>query len=114
MNTVQPAAAFADTPNSLGGILEPDAALAAARRMQRWYQTPQGVAQSMFGRDGRRVASGAASRIVSNTTPGPQPDGGRNASRSAPRTRLGNSSGQGARSGTAGMPSVSAARIDPT
>ena len=55
MNTVQPAAAFADAPNSLGGILEPDAALAAARRMQRWYQTPQGVAQSMFGRDGRRV-----------------------------------------------------------
>lgn len=55
MNSVQSAAAFADAPNSLGGILEPDAALAAARRMQRWYQTPQGVSHSMFGRDGRRV-----------------------------------------------------------
>ncbi|MFN7641549.1 MAG: hypothetical protein ACK5PW_00430 [Burkholderiales bacterium] len=55
MNSVQSAAAFADAPNSLGGILEPDAALAAARRMQRWYQTPQGVTHSMFGRDGRRV-----------------------------------------------------------
>jgi hypothetical protein len=55
MNSVQSAAAFADAPSSLGAILEPDAALAAARRMQRWYQTPQGVAHSMFGRDGRRV-----------------------------------------------------------
>ena len=33
-----------------------EAALAAARRMQRWYQsTPQGAAHSLFGRDGRRV-----------------------------------------------------------
>lgn len=46
----------ADTPFSLAAILEPDAALAAARRMQRWYQTtPQGLAHSIFGRDGRRV-----------------------------------------------------------
>jgi hypothetical protein len=45
-----------DAPFSLAAILEPDAALAAARRMQRWYQTtPQGLAHSMFGRDGRRV-----------------------------------------------------------
>jgi hypothetical protein len=55
MNSVQSPLAPADAPNSLGAILEPDAALAAARRMQRWYQTPQGVAHSMFGRDGRRV-----------------------------------------------------------
>jgi len=55
MNSVQSAPVPADVPNSLGAILEPDAALAAARRMQRWYQTPQGVAHSMFGRDGRRV-----------------------------------------------------------
>ncbi len=55
MNSVQSPLAPADVPNSLGAILEPDAALAAARRMQRWYQTPQGVAHSMFGRDGRRV-----------------------------------------------------------
>lgn len=46
----------ADTPFSLAAILEPDAALAAARRMQRWYQTtPQGLAHSIFGRDGRRI-----------------------------------------------------------
>jgi hypothetical protein len=43
-------------PCSLTAILEPDAALAAAQRMQRWYQsTPQGAAHSLFGRDGRRV-----------------------------------------------------------
>jgi hypothetical protein len=47
---------LADAPSTLAGILEPDAALAAARRMQRWYQTtPQGAAHSQFGRDGRRV-----------------------------------------------------------
>lgn len=45
-----------DAPNSLGLLLDPAAALEAARRMQQWYQsTPQGVAHSMFGRDGRRV-----------------------------------------------------------
>jgi hypothetical protein len=45
-----------EAPNSLPGILDPEAALAAARRMQRWYQsTPQGAAHSLFGRDGRRV-----------------------------------------------------------
>lgn len=45
-----------DAPNSLPGILDAEAALAAARRMQRWYQsTPQGAAHSLFGRDGRRV-----------------------------------------------------------
>ncbi len=45
-----------DTPNSLPGILDPEDALAAARRMQRWYKsTPQGAAHSLFGRDGRRV-----------------------------------------------------------
>ena len=45
-----------EPPNSLAGILDPEEALAAARRMQRWYKsTPQGVAHSMFGRDGRRV-----------------------------------------------------------
>lgn len=44
-----------DTPNSLASILEPATALAAAQRMQQWYQgTPQGVAHSQFGRDGRR------------------------------------------------------------
>lgn len=55
MNSEQPASVLTDAPNSLDAILEPDVALAAARRMQRWYQTPQGVAHSMFGRDGRRV-----------------------------------------------------------
>ena len=55
MNTVQSAIVLTEAPNSLEAILAPDAALAAARRMQRWYQTPQGVAHSMFGRDGRRV-----------------------------------------------------------
>lgn len=48
--------ACSELPYSLTGILEPDAALAAARRLQRWYQsTPQGAAHSLFGRDGRRV-----------------------------------------------------------
>ena len=43
-------------PCSLAGILEPDAALAAAQRLQNWYQSnPQGAAHSLFGRDGRRV-----------------------------------------------------------
>ena len=45
-----------EAPNSLPGILDPEAALEAARRMQRWYQSnPQGSAHSLFGRDGRRV-----------------------------------------------------------
>ena len=45
-----------ESPSSLLAILDPEAALAAARRMQRWYQsTPQGAAHSLFGRDGRRV-----------------------------------------------------------
>jgi hypothetical protein len=70
MNSVQSPLAPADAPNSLGAILEPDAALAAARRMQRWYQTPQGVAHSMFGRDGRRVDG----RL--NTGPVEREDGG--------------------------------------
>ena len=46
----------AEMPNSLVMLLEPTAALEAARRMQQWYQTtPQGAAHSLFGRDGRRV-----------------------------------------------------------
>jgi len=69
MNSVQPAAACADAPNSLGAILEPDAALAAARRMQHWYQTPQGVAHSMFGRDGRRVDPRLQSAPIDRTEP---------------------------------------------
>ncbi len=69
MNSVQSAAAFADAPNSLGGILEPDAALAAARRMQRWYQTPQGVAHSMFGRDGRRIDGRLQSASIDRAEP---------------------------------------------
>lgn len=69
MNSVQSAAAFADAPNSLGAILEPDAALAAARRMQRWYQTPQGVAHSMFGRDGRRVDGRLQTAAIDRTEP---------------------------------------------
>ena len=69
MNSVQPAAASADAPNSLGAILEPDAALAAARRMQHWYQTPQGVAHSMFGRDGRRVDGRLQSAPIDRTEP---------------------------------------------
>jgi hypothetical protein len=45
-----------DLPCSLTGILEPDEALAAAQRMQRWYRTtPQGAAHSFFGRDGRKI-----------------------------------------------------------
>ena len=48
--------ATAELPNSLVMLLEPTAALEAARRMQQWYQTtPQGAAHSLFGRDGRRV-----------------------------------------------------------
>ncbi|MFM1989583.1 MAG: hypothetical protein RJA99_2540 [Pseudomonadota bacterium] len=51
-----PVIAAADAPNSLGMLLDPAAALEAARRMQHWYQsTPQGAAHSLFGRDGRRV-----------------------------------------------------------
>jgi hypothetical protein len=43
-------------PSTLPGILEPNEALAAAQRMQRWYRSaPQGLAASVFGRDGRRV-----------------------------------------------------------
>jgi hypothetical protein len=74
MNNVQPAAAFADVPNSLGAILDPDAALAAARRMQRWYQTPQGVAHSMFGRDGRRVDGRLQTASIDRTEPEADPD----------------------------------------
>jgi hypothetical protein len=45
-----------ELPHSLCAILDPSDALAAAQRMQRWYQSsPQGPAQSLFGRDGRRV-----------------------------------------------------------
>jgi hypothetical protein len=44
------------TPSSLAGILEPEAAIAAAQRMQRWYQSmPQCASLTLFGRDGRRV-----------------------------------------------------------
>lgn len=51
-----PDIAVTDAPNSLGMLLDPAAALEAARRMQHWYQsTPQGAAHSLFGRDGRRV-----------------------------------------------------------
>jgi hypothetical protein len=48
---------FSDNvPCSRTEILEPTAALAAAQRMQRWYRsTPQGAANSQFGRDGRRI-----------------------------------------------------------
>jgi hypothetical protein len=53
------------TPSSLAGILEPDAALAAAQRMQRWYQSnPQGAAHSLFGRDGRRVEAGRGMELM--------------------------------------------------
>ncbi|MFZ4757080.1 MAG: hypothetical protein ACOYLX_02790 [Burkholderiaceae bacterium] len=46
----------AEVPNSLTAILDPAEALAAARRMQRWYQSsPQGASHSLFGRDGCRV-----------------------------------------------------------
>ena len=44
-----------DPPNTLTGILQPDAALAAAQRLQRRYQTNAPGANSLFGRDGRRV-----------------------------------------------------------
>jgi len=47
-----------DVPHSLMLILEPDAALQAARRLQHRYQTsPYGSASSVFGRDGRRVTT---------------------------------------------------------
>lgn len=50
------ATAAPELPHSLCSILDPSDALAAAQRMQRWYQSsPQGPAQSLFGRDGRRV-----------------------------------------------------------
>jgi hypothetical protein len=43
-------------PNTLAAILNPQEALEAAQRMQRWYRsTAQGVAHSIFGRDGRRI-----------------------------------------------------------
>lgn len=43
-------------PNTLTAILNPQDALEAAHRMQRWYRsTAQGVAHSVFGRDGRRI-----------------------------------------------------------
>ena len=43
-------------PNTLTAILNPQDALEAAQRMQRWYRsTAQGVAHSVFGRDGRRI-----------------------------------------------------------
>jgi len=45
-----------ETPSTLASILNPTDALEAAQRMQRWYRTTaQGVAHSIFGRDGRRV-----------------------------------------------------------
>lgn len=53
---IQTPSVAAEAPNSLNAILDPAAALEAAHRMQRWYQTtPQGAAHTMFGRDGRRV-----------------------------------------------------------
>jgi hypothetical protein len=42
-------------PHSLTAILDPAAALAAAQRMQRFYQSAQGSHHTQFGRDGRRV-----------------------------------------------------------
>jgi hypothetical protein len=44
-----------DPPSTLAGILQPDAALAAAQRLQRRYQANIPGANSLFGRDGRRV-----------------------------------------------------------
>jgi len=44
-----------DTPFTLTGILQPEAALAAAQRLQRRYQGNSPGAHSLFGRDGRRV-----------------------------------------------------------
>lgn len=45
-----------EAPNTLTAILNPTDALEAAQRMQRWYRTTaQGIAHSIFGRDGRRV-----------------------------------------------------------
>jgi hypothetical protein len=46
----------AEMPCTLSSILDPQEAIAASQRMQRWYRSaPQGVASSVFGRDGRRV-----------------------------------------------------------
>jgi hypothetical protein len=45
-----------EVPSTLSAILNPIEALEAAQRMQRWYRTTsQGIAHSIFGRDGRRV-----------------------------------------------------------
>lgn len=45
-----------EMPSTLATILNPTDALEAAQRMQRWYRTTaQGIAHSIFGRDGRRV-----------------------------------------------------------
>jgi len=45
-----------EVPSTLSAILNPTDALEAAQRMQRWYRTTaQGIAHSIFGRDGRRV-----------------------------------------------------------
>jgi len=45
-----------EVPSTLATILNPTDALEAAQRMQRWYRTTaQGIAHSIFGRDGRRV-----------------------------------------------------------
>lgn len=50
------AESLAETPSTLASILYPSDALEAAQRMQRWYRTTaQGIAHSIFGRDGRRV-----------------------------------------------------------
>jgi len=54
-----------ELPNTLPGILEPMEALAAAQRMQRWYRSaPQGLAASVFGRDGRRVLGRPAEILI--------------------------------------------------
>jgi len=46
----------ANIPSTLTAILDPRDALEAAQRMQRWYRTTsQGIAHSIFGRDGRRI-----------------------------------------------------------
>jgi len=55
-------------PSSLTAILEPSDALAAAQRMQRWYQTAQGAAHSLFGRDGRRVEGRLATEVAMGAT----------------------------------------------
>ena len=56
-----------ETPSTLTGILQPEEALAAAQRLQRRYQGNSPGANSLFGRDGRRVEGRLAIEALAET-----------------------------------------------